>query len=143
MGHSAGAHLAAMVALDGRYLAAQGLAPGAVAGLIGIAGAYDFLPLTSETLKLTFPEETRASSQPIAFVTSRAPPALLAAGKNDATVRVGNMRRLAARMREQGVPVTEVIYPDAGHVAILARLAAPLRANQPLLDEIERFVLAR
>ncbi len=52
MGHSAGAYIAAMLALDGRWLAKERLAPGAdIAGLIGIAGPYDFLPLRGEALK--------------------------------------------------------------------------------------------
>jgi acetyl esterase/lipase len=38
MGHSAGAHIAAMLALDPRYLAAQGLAPKDLRGFIGVAG---------------------------------------------------------------------------------------------------------
>lgn len=44
-GHSAGAYNAAMVALDPRYLAAFGRKPGELAGWIGLAGMYDFLPL--------------------------------------------------------------------------------------------------
>ena len=46
MGHSAGAHIAALLALDPRYLRQVGLDNcNDVAGLIGLAGPYDFLPL--------------------------------------------------------------------------------------------------
>src|SRR6185295_10367345 len=48
MGHSAGAYNAAMVALDRSYLRAVGGAK--IAGVIGIAGPYDFLPLHDPTL---------------------------------------------------------------------------------------------
>lgn len=140
MGHSAGAHLAAMISLDGRFLAAQDLSPASIAGFIGLAGPYDFLPLTTERLQRTFPEETRARSQPIDFVAANAPRALLATGENDTTVRPGNSQRLAARLRAAGVEVRELSYPDYTHISIVTRLAAPLRVGGALLDEIERFV---
>ena len=54
-GHSAGAHIAAMLAIDGRWLHQVGLAPGRdIVGLIGIAGPYDFMPLRDEILKGDF-----------------------------------------------------------------------------------------
>ena len=51
MGHSAGAHIAAMLSIDSTWLDKAGLVPGRdLAGLIGISGPYDFLPLKDETL---------------------------------------------------------------------------------------------
>jgi acetyl esterase/lipase len=144
MGHSAGAHVAAMLALDPQYLARQQLAPKDLAGFIGLAGPYDFLPLKSETLKQIFaPEATIARTQPINFVTAAAPPALLVTGETDSAVSPGNSQRLAARLREKGVPVTELRYKDYNHYNIVGVLAAPLRGGEPLLDEIERFVRSR
>ena len=55
MGHSAGAHIAAMLAIDATWLQKVGLVPGRdIAGLIGVSGPYDFLPLKDETLKIIF-----------------------------------------------------------------------------------------
>ena len=46
MGHSAGAYIAAMLALDPQWLNGIGLeANRDIAGLIGVSGPYDFLPL--------------------------------------------------------------------------------------------------
>ena len=144
MGHSAGAHLAAMVSLDPQYLARVGLTPKAVSGFIGLAGPYDFLPLKSPTLKTIFaPEETIARTQPINFATASAPPALLMTGDKDDVVSPGNTTRLARKMRELGVPVHEVHYPDCNHYTIVGLLAAPLRNGEPILDEIDRFVRSR
>lgn len=47
MGHSAGAYNAAMLALDSRQLAQVRLAPDSLRGWIGLAGPYDFLPVTN------------------------------------------------------------------------------------------------
>jgi acetyl esterase/lipase len=144
MGHSAGAHIAAMIALDPQFLAREGLTPAALSGFIGLAGPYDFLPLKNETLKRIFaPPETIARTQPINFVTAAAPPALLASPETDSSVSPGNSQRLAARLREKGVSVTELRYPKLNHYTIVGSLAAPLRGGEPLLDEIERFVRGR
>ena len=43
-GHSAGGHLASLVALDRGYLNRQGLSPKALAGVISISGLYDLAP---------------------------------------------------------------------------------------------------
>lgn len=42
MGHSAGAQIAALLATDGRYLAASKMRNSEIAGVIGLAGPYDF-----------------------------------------------------------------------------------------------------
>jgi acetyl esterase/lipase len=143
MGHSAGAHIAAMVSLDPQFLARQGLTPAALSGFIGLAGPYDFLPLKDETLKKIFaPETTIARTQPINFVSASAPPALLMTGEKDTAVSPGNTVRLAAKLRKDGRPVTEVHYPDCNHYTIVGLLAAPFRKDEPILDEIDRFVRA-
>ncbi len=144
MGHSAGAHLAAMVALDPQWLAAETLAPSALAGFIGLAGPYDFLPLKRETLKTIFaPEATIARTQPINFVTAAAPPALLVTGQADSEVSPGNSLRLAAKLREKGVAVTELRYASLNHYTLIGALSVPLRGREPVLDDIERFVRSR
>ena len=55
MGHSAGAYIAAMLALDPAYLAAAGVDQRtALAGLVGLSGPYDFLPLRDPVLEEIF-----------------------------------------------------------------------------------------
>lgn len=141
MGHSAGAHIAAMLAFDPQYLGRSGLTPAALRGLIGLAGPYDFLPLKNETLKRIFaPPESLARTQPINFVTPAAPPALLATPEVDSEVSPGNSARLSQKLRAAGVPVTELRYPELNHYTVIGVLSVPLRASHPLLDAIERFV---
>ena len=55
MGHSAGAQIATLLALDAGYLRSVHLSPRRdVCGVIGLAGPYDFLPLRSATLRDVF-----------------------------------------------------------------------------------------
>ena len=90
MGHSAGAHIAAMLALDPQWLDGVGLnAARDIAGLIGISGPYDFLPLRDPTLVDIFGGANRADTQPISFAEGRKPPALLVTGDADKVVESG------------------------------------------------------
>jgi acetyl esterase/lipase len=141
MGHSAGAQIAMLLALDGEYLAAAGLDTSQIAGVIGLAGPYDFLPLKSATLKAIFgPEAQWPRSQPINYVTPAAPPMLLAAGSDDTTVDPGNTRRLAARLRAAGAAVTETIYPGVGHMMLAGAFATPLAFVVPIRRDVLDFI---
>ena len=141
MGHSAGAQIAALLALDARYLRDAGLsACDAVAGMIGLAGPYDFLPLEEERYRRIFPEATRPASQPIAFAGAGAPPLLLATGAADRTVEPGNSLRLAARVEERGGSAKAVLYEGVGHIAIVAAFARPLRGAAPVLRDVRGFL---
>src|ERR1700722_13558436 len=86
MGHSAGGHIATLLAYDGEYLQAAGVDPRGIRGVIGLAGPYDFLPLKTATLKAIFgPESEWPRSQPINYVAAAAPATLLLAGSSDTT----------------------------------------------------------
>ncbi|MGA9438240.1 MAG: alpha/beta hydrolase, partial [Pseudolabrys sp.] len=55
MGHSAGAYIAAMLSFDPQWLGQVGLnSQTDLAGFIGLAGPYDFLPIQSRTLRTIF-----------------------------------------------------------------------------------------
>ena len=140
MGHSAGAHIAAMLAIDATWLRKAGLAPGRdIAGLIGISGPYDFLPLKDETLKIIF-GSNRPETQPITHVTSGAPPALLLTGGKDGVVGAGNSTRLAERLRAAGNEATAVIYPRIGHYLIVAAIAPIICILVPILRDTDGFI---
>lgn len=142
MGHSAGAHLAAMLALDRRHLAAAGVAQKApFAGVIGLSGPYDFLPLREADVQDMFgPEENYPLSQPINFVSAASPPMLLMHGLRDATVLPKNARNLAAALQKVGVPVTLKLYEALEHAGTVAALS-PLALGTPDIQaEIGAFV---
>jgi acetyl esterase/lipase len=140
MGHSAGGYIAAMLALDGRWLDQVNLAPRDIAGLIGISGPYDFLPLHDETLKVIFGGANEAATQPIAHVSAGAPPALLVTGARDSIVDPGNASRLAARLREAGDEATVKTYPWVGHLSIIGAFSLPLRFLAPVLRDVDAFM---
>lgn len=141
MGHSAGAYIAAMLALDGRWL---GPGRARIRGTVGLAGPYDFLPLIDPALKTIFgTEPDLARTQPIAFVDGTAAPFLVISGDSDGTVRPGNSERLAVRLREAGGRVEEHYYKDVSHTALIAAMAAPLRFLAPVLNDVTEFLNAK
>lgn len=140
-GHSSGAHLAVLLATDARYLRAVDMQPRQLRGVIGIAGPYDFLPFTSDDLKQVFgPAAGWRESQPIEFVDGDEPPFLLLHGADDRSVRPQNSASLAAKLRAAGIAAEHRVYPDLGHVRILAALRYPALA--PTLEHVVAFVQA-
>jgi len=141
MGHSAGAYIAAMLAVDARWLDKVGLVPGRdICGLIGIAGPYDFLPLRDEIYKIIFGGGNLTDTQPIQHVTPGAPPALLLTGDRDRVVDAGNSSRFAARLRASGNDAAVVTYPRVGHFLIVAVLAPLLQFLVPVLRDAKAFM---
>jgi acetyl esterase/lipase len=142
MGHSAGAHMAAMLALDARWLDEVGLTPRShVAGFIGLAGPYDLSAYRSHILEDVFGDLRRPGVSPISFVTPQAPPAFLAAGARDALVRPEATRRMASGLRQAGAEVVERLYPG-GHYRIIFAMLRMLNALAPVADDAARFVHA-
>lgn len=143
MGHSAGAQIAALLATDPRYLAAQGLRKRDIAGAIGLAGPYDFQPFHSETLTRIFPEADRDASQPVNFVHGDEPPMLLAVGDQDAIVDPGSTTRFAERLRRANDVIEVKRYRRVGHRLLVGALSKPIRPFVPVLDDVTAFIAAR
>jgi acetyl esterase/lipase len=143
MGHSAGAYNAVMLALDPEYLHAVGADPGWLRGAVGLAGPYDFLPITDPDLQAVFgPPQQWPQTQPINHVDGRAPPLLLIAGDDDNIVYVKNTNNLYEAIRGRGGRVEKVIYPRMDHFKIIALMSARLPGHAELMQHITDFVNA-
>jgi len=140
-GHSAGAHIAVMLAVNPEYLAQVDLTSSAFSGIIGSAGPYDFLPLKSERLKEIFGDDSQQwKSQPINFVDGTSPPMQLLVGLKDGTVWPRNTFNLARKIQQAGGQVEVVEFPDYGHIDMAAKLAKPLRGDGNLLKHMVGFI---
>ena len=142
MGHSAGAYNAAMLALDERWLKPTGHSPAALAGWVGLAGPYDFLPISNKNAQPVFHHpDYPAASQPLQHVHRDAPPAFLGAAQGDKLVATErNTVGLANQLRAAGVPVTLKLYERIDHVMLVASMAWSLRWVVPVLDDVATFV---
>ncbi len=141
MGHSAGAYIAAMLAFDPQWLRKVGLnSQTDLAGFIGLAGPYDFLPIESRTLRTIFGGANRAETQPISFVTGKEAPSLLITARHDRLVSPGNSRRMAAKIHAHGGVAEERTYGGVGHLTLIGAFAPGLRFLAPVLRDATHFV---
>ena len=141
MGHSAGAYIAAMLSFDSRWLRQVGLnSQTDLAGFIGLAGPYDFLPIKSRTLRTIFGGANRAETQPISFVTGKEAPSLLITPWRDPLVSPENSRRMAAKVRAHGGVAEVLAYGRVGHLTLIGAFAPGLRVLAPVLRETTQFV---
>jgi acetyl esterase/lipase len=140
-GHSAGAYIAILLALDRRWLAAAGV-PGAIKAGVGLAGPYDFYPFepggATEAAfgQVIDPRQT----QPVSFARADAPPLLLLTGDADTTVKPANVPALAAVLTAVKAPVTVKSYPGIGHIGILLALSKPFRGKAPVLADMTDYL---
>ena len=124
-GHSAGAHLVSLVALDEQYLRAAG-AQG-IAGVIAVSGIYDLTdsgPLAQRKSEILDPvfgnsEATLHAASPVTHV-RKGPPFLILSAENDYIGFQPDARRFAAALRAAGnEAVQEMIVPGADHATIM------------------------
>ena len=140
-GHSAGAYIGAMLALDTRWLDGVHLPADTIKGAALISGPYDFAPFREYRGRAAFahwpdPVET----QPITHVRADAPPILLLHGQSDRLVYAKNSRVLAARLEAVGAPVVLNIYPQANHIDPVVALSRPFRSRLPVLEDAVTFL---
>jgi arylformamidase len=131
-GHSAGGHLAALVALDERYLAAEGVPPTALAGVVGISGLYD-LDLVNEDAtwfsrwfvgKPVFGDDFSVlrEASPVNYARADAPPFLLLYGDGDPDYIRRQPGPMAAALRAKGAEVEEAEVAGRNHYTIIYNL---------------------
>lgn len=142
-GHSAGAYNAVIFALQpGRFGGAA--VAGRIDSVVGLSGPYDFYPFdVKQSIDAfgTYPQPL--TTQPVNLVTPDAPPMLLAHGVKDTTVGDYHTVRLAAKLREAGVPVVERHYPRLMHAPVVLALTTVLRPFLPVYTDVASFLRMR
>lgn len=139
-GHSAGAHIALMLAVDTPYLAQAGVDRLKIAGVIGLSGPYDFLPLKSAKLIDIFGGVDRPEIEAITFAHAPLPRALLIHGTADTTVYPRNSENLAAAWRRAGAPIQLKLYPGVGHIDVVAAFSDLFHKRATTREDVLAFI---
>ena len=140
IGHSAGAHLAMMIALDRRYMAGAE-APELIRAAAGLSGPYDFLPFDVAASINAFgraPDPTL--TQPVAFVRADAPPLWLGHGAEDTVVEPVDSTILCERQGAAGGRCEAKLYPGLSHPDMLAVFSPLFRKKASVLDDVTAFL---
>ncbi|WP_417310715.1 alpha/beta hydrolase [Devosia sp.] len=139
MGHSAGAYNAVMLGLHPGYDLA-----GRLSAVVGLSGPYDFYPFDVDVTRRTFGQVAAPeTTQPVNLVTPSAPPMFLATGERDTLVYPRNTVALSARLRENGVAVTERHYAKLDHAGTLLELGSLLSGRDTVFSDVAAFLRQR
>jgi acetyl esterase/lipase len=139
LGHSAGAHLAMMIALDARYLADIGR-PDLIRAAAGLAGPYDFLPFDVPASINAFGQwPAPHQTQPLTYARADAPPLWLGHGTADVVVHDEDTILLDAKMRRLGGRSEATLYPGLNHADLIATFAPLFRRKAPVLADVSAF----
>ena len=156
IGHSAGAHTAAMLVSNNKYH--QKLNEHVqLKALIGLAGPYD-LPLDDELVigkfdgvKLhdvsehaidTGHTHNSHDANPINLAHENMPPVLLIHGEKDETVGPYHSERFSARLRQLNIPTQHLTYKGTNHRHLVGGLSIYARFLNPVYKDIQAFLMA-
>ena len=143
MGHSAGAHIVALLTLDARYLRRVGLDRDSIHATVGLSGPYDFVPSPEDLPVFGMKPGDRICDpdiEPIRFVDGKEPPMLLVHGSADKTVDPSNSAELANRIRQAGGRVRYISYIGLGHPGVVLSFASSFRWLAPVLRDVTQYL---
>ncbi len=140
VGHSSGAHSAALLDLDEHYLRDVGVAVTAVRGYVSLAGPVTTEWADADVQAAMGPRERWAATYPSTHVDGTEQPLLLIHGSADDIVSPENSPRLAALIRSRGGCARTIEYKGVGHVELVLALAIPRLALAPALDDVVKFI---
>lgn len=143
MGHSAGAHMGALLCLDPAWLEAENLDPSIIRKFVGLAGPYVTNMMRAGSVAPIFnTADDKARTRPIKMIaTGRPMPrSLLLHGTADKTVAWKNSEIFASAIRDLGGEARTEYFPRVGHIGLLTTLAPGLRWRAPSWDRVLEFL---
>jgi len=138
-GHSAGGHLAALLATNAAYLKAVGESPKAIKGCVGISGVYRIT--ASRFFDSIFGQDaaTLRDASPVEHVKAAAAPFLLLYGEKDLPGLPAGARAFAARLKAAGKTVRAQEFAGRTHGTIIRQIGKP---GDTVTQAILRFIAA-
>ncbi len=141
MGHSAGAHMAMLLALEPAYLVGAGAATERLAGVVGVYGTVDHDLGAVRWQGEVFPDDwSRRSARVADRARAGTPPGFLASGTADSLVPPRNAVVMAERLRQKGNPVALRLYDGAGHGDILLGFVPALAGASTIGQDVAGFL---
>lgn len=141
IGHSAGGHIALMLALETRYLGTVGVERcDMVNAAIALSAPVGIVPLKREPYISIFPNRMTGKDAPLNNVSANVPPILMVTGLNDTTVLPANAITMTDALKNAGADVSLFTYADLDHVDTVKFLASFFADHSPLKGDIFAFL---
>ncbi|MBK9305990.1 MAG: alpha/beta hydrolase [Nitrospira sp.] len=140
VGHSAGAHIGALVTADPHYLAEEGKDRSIVIhDFAGLAGPYAFTPDEADLEDMFGPPQNYPNMQVTTFIDGTQPSMLLLYGDRDTVVKYTNIEKLEQRIKQRGGCVRSRIYSRVDHTDLIGALSWLNPRRVPVTDDITKF----
>lgn len=138
-GHSAGAYIAAMVAFNDEYLAAENQSTSIIKAVAGISGPYNFTPKQQEYVDV-FGEENFTDMKISNHVNGNEPPALLIHSEGDSTVGLFNHKLMMdALIANQDIAESLIYGQEITHTKTLMKLHPWFAKEANVAADIDAF----
>jgi len=146
VGHSAGGHLASLMAMDDRILRRNGVEPEQVAGFVSIDGIFNldaalaaFTPEQAGIMRKLFgPDQaTLALHSTISYARAQHPRLLFLDSTDDEKVCRDAFQELKARMKNAGSPAQFTELPGLGHNETVVRIGMD---DDPVMPSLLAFI---
>jgi len=143
-GHSAGGHLASLLALRSDWQAPRALPRDVIRGCLPISATFDFTPGSGSQVRPRFlgPEHLQhdVAASPLFQMDDAAPPFFITVGGEDFPHLKVQAGKFAMVARARGIDVDLLEVPEATHITVLL---AAVDARQPWLGHATRWMRVR
>jgi len=141
IGHSAGAHIVSLLALDPNYFKEVGIDRSVLRGWVGLSGPYNFNPLAIRYIRPIFESviDDINKARPISFASVKAPPGMLIHGKRDRLVSRNNSLALYKALTGAGSKI-DYASIDAGHFDTVLGLGVPFIGKSEVQGAVFKFI---
>jgi acetyl esterase/lipase len=143
LGHSAGAHIAALLCCTPAHLARVGASRDLITAAVGMAGPYDFLdwiPSDARMQAAFGSTEHWADTQPVLVADGLGPPLLLLHGERDTLCTPLHAPALRDAIVQKGGEATYRWYPKLDHFTILGAFSRIARWLEPnVAEDVKAF----
>ncbi|MFT6387140.1 MAG: acetyl esterase/lipase [Cellvibrionaceae bacterium] len=139
-GHSAGAHLGALLLSDKRYLDTVNMTKKDVKAFVGLAGPYDFTPLIKRYCDVFDDPDLYPDIRVSNFVDGDEPPMMLAQAGADMIVGSYTCEPLLNALQKVDVPFESKTYSKMGHMGIVLALSPSYNNDKTVIDDIHSFL---
>lgn len=118
-GHSAGAHLAALLATDARYLKTEKLTLSEIASVVSISGGFRILPIRKDVFGS---QEIMDQASPFAHISGGHPPFLIIYGDGDSAERHAISKEFDETLKKAGAKTKLMMIKDHNHAELFSKI---------------------